>query len=61
LLYRGKDVPIAPNAVCKTGEGVLIHIGDYSNMEDEIILHAIDAFIDGVNNDYKSSLKMKSN
>jgi hypothetical protein len=60
LLYRGKDVPIAPNAVCKTREGILIHIGDYSSMEDEIILHAIDAFIDEVNDDYKSSLKMES-
>jgi hypothetical protein len=29
-------------------------------MEDEIILHAIDAFIDGVNDDYKSSLKIES-
>ena len=48
-----KDVPIAPNAVCKTREGILIHIGDYSSMEDEIILHAIDAFIDGVNVDNK--------
>jgi hypothetical protein len=60
LLYRGKDASIAPNAVCKTREGILIHIGDYSSMGDEIILHAIDAFIDGVNNDYKSSLKMES-
>jgi hypothetical protein len=60
LLYRGKDAPIAPNAVCKTREGILIHIGDYSSMGDEIILHAIDAFIDGVNDDYKSSLKMES-
>lgn len=49
----GKDVLMAPTAVCRADEGVPIHIGDYSNMQDGVILHAIDAVKDGVNNDNK--------
>ena len=51
--FIGKDVLMAPTAVCRADEGVPIHIGDYSNMQDGVILHAIDAVKDGVNNDNK--------
>jgi carbon dioxide concentrating mechanism protein CcmM len=43
----------APAAVCRTEEGVPIHIGDYSNIQDGVISHPIDAVKDGVNNKNK--------
>lgn len=43
----------AQAAVCRADKGVPIHIGDYSNMQDGVILHAIDAVKDEVNNDNK--------
>ena len=46
--FIGKDVLMAPTAVCRADEGVPIHIGDYSNIQDGVILHAIDAVKDGV-------------
>ena len=51
--FIGKDVLMAPTAVCRADEGVPIHIGDYSNIQDGVILHAIDAVKDGLNNDNK--------
>ena len=44
---------MAPTAVCRADEGVPIHVGDYSNIQDGVILHAINAVKDGVNNDNK--------
>ncbi len=51
--FIGKEVLMAPTAVCRADEGVPIHVGDYSNVQDGVILHAIDAVKDGVNNDNK--------
>ena len=48
--FIGEDVLMAPTAVCKAEEGVPIHVGDYSNVQDGVILHAIDAVKNGVNN-----------
>lgn len=44
---------MGPTAVCRADEDVPIHIGDYSNMQDGIIRHTIDAVKDGLNNDNK--------
>ena len=33
---------IAPFAVCRGDEGTPIHIGDYSNMQDGVTLHALE-------------------
>lgn len=51
--YIGKDVLVAPTAVCRADEGVPIHVGDYSNIQDGVILHALDAVRNGTNNDNK--------
>lgn len=49
----GKEVLVAPTAVCRADEGIPIHVGDYSNIQDGVILHAIDAVRNGTNNDNK--------
>lgn len=49
----GKKVLVAPTAVCRADEGVPIHIGDYSNVQDGVILHALDASRNGTNIDNK--------
>lgn len=49
----GKDVLVAPTAVCRADEGIPVHVGDYSNIQDGVILHAIDAVRNGTNNDNK--------
>jgi len=49
----GKKVLVAPTAVCRADEGVPIHVGDYSNIQDGVILHALDAVRDGTNVDNK--------
>jgi carbonic anhydrase len=51
--FIGKDVLVAPTAVCRADEGIPIHVGDYSNIQDGVILHAIDAVRNGTNNDNK--------
>ena len=43
----------APAAVCRADEGVPIHIGDYSNIQDGVISYAIDSVKDVVNNKNK--------
>ena len=47
--HIGKEVLMAPTAVCRADEGIPIYIGDYSNVQDGVILHALDAVRDGVN------------
>jgi UDP-3-O-[3-hydroxymyristoyl] glucosamine N-acyltransferase len=37
----GKLVLIAPFAVCRGDEGTPIYIGDYSNLQDGVILHSL--------------------
>src|SRR5215216_2441174 len=38
----GKLVLVAPFAVCRADEGIPIRTGDYSNMQDGVILHALE-------------------
>jgi len=43
----GKLVLVAPFAVCRGDEGFPIHIGDYSNMQDGVILHSLETTAHG--------------
>jgi carbonic anhydrase len=45
----GKLVLVAPFAVCRADEGFPIHMGDYSNMQDGVILHALETTSNGKN------------
>ncbi|MGC1930376.1 MAG: hypothetical protein WA667_15495 [Candidatus Nitrosopolaris sp.] len=47
----GKLVLVAPFAVCRGDEGTPIHIGDYSNLQDGVILHALETTDHGKNID----------
>jgi carbon dioxide concentrating mechanism protein CcmM len=47
----GKLVLVAPFAVCRADEGIPIHVGDYSNMQDGVILHALETASHGKNLD----------
>jgi carbonic anhydrase len=38
----GKLVLVASFAVCRGDEGTPIHIGDYSNLQEGVILHALE-------------------
>ena len=47
----GMLVLVAPFAVCRADEGIPIHVGDYSNMQDGVILHALETGSHGKNID----------
>jgi len=47
----GKLVLFAPFAVCRGDEGTPTHIGDYSNVQDGVILHALETTDHGKNID----------
>jgi carbon dioxide concentrating mechanism protein CcmM len=47
----GKLVLVAPFAVCRADEGIPIHVGDYSNLQDGVILHALETISHGKNVD----------
>lgn len=47
----GRLVLVAPFAVCRADEGIPIHVGDYSNMQDGVILHALETASHGKNID----------
>ncbi len=47
----GKLVAVAPFAVCRGDEGTPIYIGDYSNLQDGVILHALETTSHGKNID----------
>jgi carbonic anhydrase len=47
----GKLVLVAPFAVCRGDEGIPIHVGDYSNMQDGVILHSLETTSHGKNLD----------
>lgn len=47
----GKLVKVAPFAVCRADEGFPIHMGDYSNMQDGVILHSLETISQGKNID----------
>lgn len=40
--YIGKLVLVAPTAVCRGDDGTPIHVSDYSNMQDGVILHGLE-------------------
>lgn len=47
----GKLVLVAPFAVCRGDEGTPIYIGNYSNMQDGVILHSLETTAHGKNID----------
>ncbi len=49
--HIGKNVFMGPTAVCRGDEGTPIYIGDNSNVQDGVILHALETTIDGQNID----------
>ncbi|HEX5458007.1 MAG TPA: carbonic anhydrase [Candidatus Nitrosotalea sp.] len=49
--HIGKMVLMAPTSVCRGDEGTPIYIGDYSNVQDGVILHALETSVDGQNID----------
>lgn len=49
--HIGKMVLMAPTSVCRGDEGTPIYIGDYSNVQDGVILHALETTVDGQNID----------
>lgn len=49
--HIGKMVLVAPTAVCRGDEGSPIQIEDYSNIQDGVVLHALETTEDGRNLD----------
>jgi carbonic anhydrase len=49
--HIGKMVLMAPTSVCRGDEGTPIYIGDYSNVQDGVILHALETTLNGQNLD----------
>jgi len=49
--YIGKMVLVSPTAVCRGDEGTPIHVGDSSNMQDGVVLHALETTDHGKNID----------
>ena len=49
--HIGKMVFMAPTAVCRGDEGTPLHVGDYSNLQDGINLHALKTTNNGQNID----------
>ncbi|AIF82660.1 isoleucine patch superfamily enzyme, carbonic anhydrase/acetyltransferase [Candidatus Nitrososphaera evergladensis SR1] len=49
--HIGKMVMVAPTAVCRGDEGTPIHVGDYSNMQDGVVIHALETTENGTNID----------
>jgi carbonic anhydrase len=49
--YIGKLVLMAPTAVCRADEGTPIYVGDYSNLQDGVVLHALETTKKGENID----------
>lgn len=49
--HIGKMVMVAPTAVCRGDEGTPIHIGDLSNIQDGVVLHALETTEGGKNLD----------
>ena len=48
---NGRLVLVAPFAVCRADEGIPIHVGNYPNMQDGVILHALETASHGKNVD----------
>ena len=49
--HIGKMVFVAPTAVCRGDEGTPIHVGDGSNMQDGVVIHALETVEEGHNID----------
>lgn len=49
--HIGKMVMVAPTAVCRGDEGTPIRIGDYSNMQDGVVVDALETTVNGTNID----------
>lgn len=45
--HISKMVMVAPTAVCRGDEGTPIHIGGYSNIQDGVVLHALETTEEG--------------
>jgi carbon dioxide concentrating mechanism protein CcmM len=45
--YIGKMVFVAPTAVCRGDEGTPIQIGDFSNVQDGVVLHGLETSQEG--------------
>jgi carbonic anhydrase len=55
--YIGELVMVAPTAVCRGDEGTPIHISDYSNIQDDVVIHGLETTKDGKNLDNKRFTK----
>ncbi|MEW6604044.1 MAG: carbonic anhydrase [Thermoproteota archaeon] len=55
--HIGKMVLVAPTAVCRGDEGTPIHVGDYSNIQDGVVLHALETTENGKNLDSRKFSK----
>jgi len=49
--HIGKMVFVAPTAVCRGDEGTPIHVNEGSNMQDGVVIHALETTDDGHNID----------
>lgn len=49
--HIGKMVFVAPGAVCRGDEGMPIHVGDGSNIQDGVVIHGLETVDDGHNID----------
>jgi len=49
--HIGKMVFVAPTAVCRGDEGTPIHVGDGANMQDGVVIHALETVEEGHNID----------
>ncbi|TSA17986.1 MAG: hypothetical protein D4R72_03260 [Nitrosopumilales archaeon] len=55
--HIGKMVLMAPTTVCRGDEGTPLYIGDYSNIQDGVILHALETTINEQNIDGRRGLE----
>jgi carbonic anhydrase len=51
--YIGKMVMMSPTAVCRGDEGTPIHIGDFSNIQDGVLIHDLQTTTDIKNFDQR--------
>ncbi len=47
----GEQVMVAPTAVCRGDEGTPIHISAFSNVQDDVVIHALETTKNGINLD----------
>lgn len=49
--HIGENVLVAPTAVCRGDEGTPLYIGDFSNMQDGVVIHGLETTLNGDNLD----------